>query len=732
MGCSLILTLVLFISTVAANDPFEQAGRDIAELACRTFGLFCPPKHQPRTSTEINLASVQVGLTTKPIGYKFVLLASAAGTVSASEEGRIRRSALHELRGIAEGLQSKLDELHEVDLKSDADFPSQLSARSEKLKRDVEEVYLAATADFISGPGSRKEANVHRVLVLAVRPCAGDACAFAQLTSSAAKQRFAKLYEWAASKGWNSFDQPYAMNSSGSLDQVAVPLDKGRDNFRTADLHAAFSKAVKKSRETKAPLSYLAAELVGLSVEDIAHLADVFDVPAAAVHRAKSSSGASLRGISDELGRSRLRECVLLRGTFEPEKAGQCAGFKIDQNALAQCLAGNTCMPVFGDHVDIEVLLARPNWSIDAAAGSAILPRISIGKAGELVDLANRCQANSSDEAALCLLKEAMGKNPKSAQTMDCINSAGKNTASLASCAAIGLNDDQKRRIECFQNHSTDKKDATLCAMRDDLPPNAQKMIACANELQSASSVRDAMTCMHVGTGSREADCLINHRDSWAETARCIDGGEKFPKEAGYALDCAQGSNNLTNFGVCMVSKGASGEAQRIAACYAEAQGVPAAVAVCLASEHLTQDQRIVLECAAAANGAPHATAACAAGKMAAKEMMNCKGKNFGEGNCFGENNEIRKIFANAGVPIGPQSVLAKVINIQLQMSQLTAGPLLNAANKELPQLMNFAQRVGIVADPSNPGRMIVTGVAGPIIGGAVDDYCKHNWCPHL
>src|SRR5215216_281861 len=107
MGCSLILTFALLISTAAANDPFEQAGRDIADFACRTFGLLCPPKRPPRASTEINLASVQVGLTPKPIGYKFVLLASAAGTVSASEEARIRRSALPRLRDIAEGLWSR-------------------------------------------------------------------------------------------------------------------------------------------------------------------------------------------------------------------------------------------------------------------------------------------------------------------------------------------------------------------------------------------------------------------------------------------------------------------------------------------------------------------------------------------------------------------------------------------------------------------------------------------------
>ncbi len=178
-----------------------------------------------------------------------------------------------------------------------------------------------------------------------------------------------------------------------------------------------------------------------------------------------------------------------------------------------------------------------------------------------------------------------------------------------------------------------------------------------------------------------------------------------------------------------MVATQGSGEAQRIAACYAEAQGVPAAVAVCIASKNLTQDQRIVLQCAAAASGAPHATAVCAGGKMAAKEMMNCKGKKFGEGNCFNDNNEIRKLFSKAGIPIGPNSVVAQVINIQLQMSQLTMGPTLDAANKALPQVMNFAQRVGLLPNPNDPLKWGASNLGGPLVGAGVEEFCKHNPC---
>src|SRR5262249_54563288 len=130
-------------------------------------------------------------------------------------------------------------------------------------------------------------------------------------------------------------------------------------------------------------------------------------------------------------------------------------------------------------------------------------------------------------------------------------------------------------------------------------------------------------------------------------------------------------SSNLTGFGVCMVARAGSGEAQRIAACYAETEGVPAAMAVCLAGSNLTQDQRIVLECAAETSGAVPATAVCVGGKMAVKEMINCRGKKFGEDPCFNENNEVRKFAKSVGVDIGPNSVAADIINVQLQMNQL-------------------------------------------------------------
>jgi hypothetical protein len=388
-------------------------------------------------------------------------------------------------------------------------------------------------------------------------------------------------------------------------------------------------------------------------------------------------------------------------------------------------------MPPFGGEINIESLSVKPNTSLFDIASSTALPRIRIGTADDLVNIANKCAPADSNESGYCLLQQTVGKDPKGAQTLDCIRAAGSRAESLAACASAGLPDDQRRQLECFQANSKDTKALAWCATRDTLPPEAQKMLTCASSLKgTASSVAEAVNCLQVAQASPEAACLLNHSDSWADAALCISG-DRIPPQVKSAVGCAQKSDSLTGFGVCVVANETSGEAQRIAACYAEGQGVPAAVAVCLASEKLTADQRIVLECAAETNGAPQATAICAGGKMAAKEMINCKGKRFGDGNCFNKNNEFVKFAQKLGLEIGPRSVAADVINVQLQMSQVILNPVLDAANEALPEVMKLIGPA-MTPDPSHPGAFILRNVLGAAGGALAEDLCSHNRCPKL
>jgi hypothetical protein len=247
---------------------------------------------------------------------------------------------------------------------------------------------------------------------------------------------------------------------------VFAVLDKDNewhDDFPKSVLQAGFVNAVKDSRRTKTPLSYSAAELVALSKETVVHLADVFDSSYSAASRLPSNPQVTLQGLSDELGRARLRDCVRLRGTFEPEDAGKCAGYNVNQIDLANCLAGGDCMPPFGGQVNMETLSVKPDTSFADIAGSTALPRIQIGEAYDLVSIANKCGDVSSNDTGYCLLKQTLGKDLKGAQTLDCLRAAGSKTDFLAKCATVGLPDDQRQQLECFQANSKNTKALALC-----------------------------------------------------------------------------------------------------------------------------------------------------------------------------------------------------------------------------------------------------------------------------
>src|SRR5262249_32119579 len=161
-------------------------------------------------------------------------------------------------------------------------------------------------------------------------------------------------------------------------------LDKGHEwhaDFPKSDLQLAFVNAVKRARDRKETLSYTTAELAGLSKKKAAHFVNVFYFLYSSGTRFASNPTAIFEWGFDELGRTRLRDCVRLRGSFDPEEAGKCAGYKVNQRDLVNCLAGGNCMPTFGGEVNMETLLIKPNATLADIAGSTMLPRIQLGKA---------------------------------------------------------------------------------------------------------------------------------------------------------------------------------------------------------------------------------------------------------------------------------------------------------------------------------------------------------------
>lgn len=87
--------------------------------------------------------------------------------------------------------------------------------------------------------------------------------------------------------------------------------------------------------------------------------------------------------------------------------------------------------------------------------------------------------------------------------------------------------------------------------------------------------------------------------------------------------------------------------------------------------------------------------------------------------------NEIRKFAKSIGVEIGPHSVAADVVNMQLRISDATVTPVLKAGMDVITGVIKVANDNHLVPDPSHP----LTFIPG---GGLVESYCDHNWCPEV
>jgi hypothetical protein len=119
-----------------------------------------------------------------------------------------------------------------------------------------------------------------------------------------------------------------------------------------------------------------------------------------------------------------------------------------------------------------------------------------------------------------------------------------------------------------------------------------------------------------------------------------------------------------------------------------------------LSAPNLTQDQQIALQCASESGGSPHAFAICAGGRLAAKELINCRGQRFAEGKCFVEGNELRKLAQKFGTDVGPNSVVAQVANVQLQVLEVQTKPLVDLLPVATSVINKGAE---FLPDPTHP-----------------------------
>ena len=246
---------------------------------------------------------------------------------------------------------------------------------------------------------------------IGLRPCTEPACTLTHENQDPG--RFGKIYGWMKSAGLAKSNQAYVLNSSGGLETITAGLHSDylwQQELPKAALNSAFINAANQARTQSKSISYSAAEMAQLPSETVAHVADVFDSAIAAASSVKSDPSAVLMGISDELGRARIKECVALRGKFELRPAGQCAGYTLTPNVITKCLRNEECAPAFGSEVNLDSLLLTPRTKLQDFAQQAPLPRaLHLGNFEEIGSAYEKCKLES-ENAGYCVAQNKVDR----------------------------------------------------------------------------------------------------------------------------------------------------------------------------------------------------------------------------------------------------------------------------------------------------------------------------------
>lgn len=423
--------------------------------------------------------------------------------------------------------------------------------------------------------------------------------------------RFAKLQEWLVSR---NLQRPInEMIQFVPKGQTAIDISPDlRDRTYYPPLTSEqaefyFEAGVDRLRRNGWKYDYTAPKAAGIDQGIAIALIDVVASPMLSIPGLRDE-GRRLRSSSSEIVRNRIRECTLFRGLSAIDQIAACAGVANEAEVIRSCLGGAECRPELGENVKASALTIN---TVDGnLALSSPLPRILLDgiKAPQPFASARTCaeQSDTSTEFSLCFTESQL-LDERSRQALQCARQTGRS-----------------ERIDCM-----------LSAIG--------------------------------GEGAEKARCLLEATGN-AARARCVVS-EDTPEEVVEALECAsQPGASYESIGSCMVSRNIPGDAGRLASCAGSAGGDAMGAAICVAGNGLTPEQRILLQCAAQ-SADPSSYGVCVGGQLALKEFANCQNKNFAEGSCFGENNEIRKFVRTIGLgDIGPNSVVAQVLNLKLDV----------------------------------------------------------------
>ncbi len=432
---------------------------------------------------------------------------------------------------------------------------------------------------------------------------------------------------------------------------------------------AQFELLVQRARVLNKRLDSSVPRIADVPREVAVRVVDVLNDPQQAILDLRTDPRANLQSIQDELARSRIVECAKFRNLTNPADIEKCSGYRVDLSRIQQCLTGGACVPEFGPSGYASVIAQLHTGGVRSLAVGSLSPRTS-AQLNQLESLARECaKAGSHSAAATCVLERQLGAAERRA--WQCVNgkAPGQLDTKAVECATGGvLPPEAARAVECARRFNT-AADQARCALEGNLPPAAVALFECQRRNSSQNAKAVCMASAAGGDVGKAAACLQSSDGDWAAGATCF-AKDKVPGPVADALECSQRSSDAAGLGTCLATKNLPPNIRKPAQCVAENGGNPLGAGVCMTSDNLglNPDQRIALECLASTGGEPVSFATCTGGRLFVKEMFNCVDKKLFEGNCMGENNEIRKFLKAVGINLSPNTVVGQALNTPLDV----------------------------------------------------------------
>jgi len=527
--------------------------------------------------------------------------------------------------------------------------------------------------------------------------------------------RFEKLFEWlsrtapAVANRWEAVDGTgQAIPADPSLLEAYSGSASWPDEPSVEASVAQFERLASANRTTKPVISYVVPSLMRLSISQgrqvlrvsaapgraLAHLrnTDQIDV----VRFTADASGAIRSSVqtikrppapfkqwSDEVARARIVECARYRGSGDPISIGNCSGYRLDaSNAqiVQDCIMGRRCL---ADPTDKAFAAISSMITYDAeemTKRALALPKFAAASTmGDFEKIAKDCLAGhqyDAQGASLCLV--SANASPANLKMLDCLKAAksSENTQNgLNKCLVDNIADNRiKQQTRCLLDTGKTAKEMLACTSLSALPPGVSDSFNCFYQLRTDTSSAALAKCFPAKNPDQAAalECIQQRHGNWADSFLCFaDKKKAIPPALANGIDCATKYSDWQSFGGCVAAKSAinlPGDAGKLATCAVANGGVNLGTATCMAGDGLTPEQRIALQCATRSVDLS-SYAVCTGGLLVFKEFSQCKQDRFGEGRCFGENNEIRKFFRNVlGQDIHSDTVVGQVINVPLEV----------------------------------------------------------------